>query len=65
VSFSPGTPVCLFFFFSWVWAVGAPNVVAAPLSFSSSLSISEQYDSNIYLLQTDQFIECVPDLVEI
>jgi hypothetical protein len=52
-SLSPGTLVCLLFFICWVCAVGAPDVVAAPLKLSSALSVSEHYDSNIYLSQTD------------
>jgi hypothetical protein len=44
---------CVFSSICWAVAVGAPDVVAAPLNLSSSLSISEQYDSNVYLSQTD------------
>ncbi len=47
--------VSFWVFSSICWAVagGAPDVVAAPLNLSSALSVSEQYDSNIYLSQTD------------
>jgi hypothetical protein len=51
--FPPGAPVCLLSFVYWVCVVGTPDVVAAPLKLSSTLSVSEHYDSNIYLSQTD------------